>query len=93
MTLGSTEQLNSDLVLYQSEDGNICIEVHLRDEIVWPNQIIVFEPFQKNMQTTNGYIQKIHYKYKLEHHATIRKFRILSLEESILPTRKLRYEL
>lgn len=80
MTTSSSEPPNSNLILYQTEDGNTCIEVHLQDETVWLNQKMMSELFQKDVRTINEHIQNIYNEHELEPHATIRKFRIVQIE-------------
>jgi hypothetical protein len=80
MTTSSSESSNSNLILYQTEDGNTHIEVHLQDETVWLNQKMMSELFQKDVRTINEHIQNIYNEHELEPHATIRKFRIVQTE-------------
>jgi hypothetical protein len=77
MPADPTGPSNSDLILYQTEDGNTHIEVHLQDETVWLNQKMMSELFQKDVRTINEHIYNEH---ELEPHATIRKFRIVQTE-------------
>jgi len=80
MTINPSEPPNSDLILYQTDDGNTHIEVHLQDETVWLNQKMMSELFQKDVRTINEHIQNIYNEHELEPHATIRNFRIVQTE-------------
>jgi len=71
---------SSDLILYQTEDGQTKIEVHLQDETVWLSQKLMAELFQKNVRTINEHIQNIYAEGELEPGSTIRKFRIVQKE-------------
>ncbi len=80
MTINPSEPPNSDLILYQTDDGNTHIVVHLQDETVWLNQKMMSELFQKDVRTINEHIQNIYNEHELEPHATIRNFRIVQTE-------------
>jgi len=41
---------NSEIILYQTEDGNSKIEVHLENETVWLSQAQMVELFQTTKQ-------------------------------------------
>ncbi|NGX43179.1 MAG: hypothetical protein K940chlam7_01470 [Chlamydiae bacterium] len=72
--------VNSNLMLYQTEDGSTRIEVHLQEETVWLSQKLMAELFQKNVRTINEHIQNIYEEGELESKSTIRKFRIVQKE-------------
>ena len=72
----------SSLILYQTEDGRVRIEVHLQDETVWLSQRQMAELFQKDLRTINEHIQNIYTDFELAPSSTIRKFRIVQKEGS-----------
>ena len=48
----------SSLLLYQTEDGQIRIEVRLLDETVWLNQAQLCELFDKDKRTISEHYTK-----------------------------------
>jgi hypothetical protein len=70
----------SELLLYQTEDGRTRIEVRLQDETVWMTQKLMAELFQKDVRTISEHIRNIYEEGELLSEATIRKFRIVQTE-------------
>jgi hypothetical protein len=68
--------LKSELILYQTEDGQTKIEVHLQDETVWLTQKLMAELFQKDVRTINEHIKNIFAEGELILESVIRNFRI-----------------
>ncbi len=73
-------QTQSEILIYQTEDGRTRIDVHLEDETVWLSQKLLAELFQKDVRTINEHIKNIYAEGELEPKATIRKFRIVQTE-------------
>ncbi len=67
----------SDILIYQSEDGQTRVDVRLIDETVWLTQKWMAELFQKNVRTISEHIKNIFEEGELQPEATIRKFRIV----------------
>ncbi|HEY4831877.1 MAG TPA: RhuM family protein [Waddliaceae bacterium] len=88
MTTDLSNQPNSELILYQTEDGYTRIEVRLQEETVWLNQKMIAELFQKDVRTINEHIQNIYNEQELQSQATIRNFRIVQTEGSREVTRQ-----
>ena len=86
----------SEILLYQSEDGQARIQVRLENESVWLTQRGLAELFQKAVNTINEHIANVYEEGELAPEATIRKFRIVQTEgdrqverlidEAILPS-------
>jgi len=74
--------IQSELILYQTEDGKTRIEVKLQDETVWLTQKLMSELFQVTIPTINEHIKTIYADGELEAEATIRKFLIVQTEGS-----------
>ena len=70
----------SNLIIYQSEDGQPRLEVRLDDETVWLSQKLMADLFQKDVRTINEHIQNIFEEGELEADSTIRNFRIVQRE-------------
>lgn len=43
-------RLESELLLYQTEDGRTCIECRFEDETLWLTQALIAELFQKDVR-------------------------------------------
>ena len=70
----------SEIILYQTEDGRIRLEVRLQNETVWMSQKLIAELFQKDIRTINEHLINIYAEGELQSRATIRKFRIVQKE-------------
>jgi len=66
----------AEILLYQTEDGQTRLEVHLQDETVWLTQKRMAELFRKNVRTINEHIQNIFAEGELVQESVVRKFRI-----------------
>ena len=71
---------NSELILYQTEDGKTRLEVRLEGNTVWLSQKLIADLFQKDVRTINEHIRNIFEEGELLSEATIRKFRIVQTE-------------
>lgn len=82
MTSLPSKTPDSEILIYQTEDGRTRIEVRLEDETVWLSQKMMAELFQKDVRTINEHILNIYKEGELAPEATIRKFRIVQTEGS-----------
>ncbi len=73
-------ETQSDILIYQREDGQTRIDVHLIDETVWLSQKLMAELFQVKIPTINEHIKNIYSEGELVPEATIRKSRIVQKE-------------
>ena len=71
---------NTDLILYQTEDGRTRIQCRFENETVWLSQALIAELFQKDVRTINEHLLNIFEEGELRREATIRKFRIVRQE-------------
>ncbi len=78
---------SSEIILYQTEDGQSRIQVRLDNETVWLSQRLLAELFQKDVRTINEHIKNIYAEGELNQEATIRNFRIVQAEASRQVTR------
>jgi len=74
------EKSNSQILIYQTEDGQTKIEVRLENETVWLTQKLMAELFQVTIPTINEHVKNIYNEAELGSEATIRKFRIVQKE-------------
>jgi len=72
----------SQIILYQTEDGQTRLEVRLEDESVWLSQKLMAELFQKDVRTINEHVKNVFDEKELSSGLTIRKFRIVQTEGS-----------
>ena len=72
--------VQSQILLYQTENGQTRIEVRLENETVWLTQKLMADLFQKDVLTINEHIQNIYEVGELSPDSTIRKFRIVQTE-------------
>lgn len=70
----------SEIILYQTEDGQTRVQCRFTDENVWMTQALMAELFQKDVRTINEHIQNIFEEGELSRESTIRKFRIVRPE-------------
>src|SRR5690625_195720 len=73
-------QNETDILIYQTEDGNTKIDVKLENETVWMTQKAIAELYQKGINTINEHIKNIYAEDELQESATIRKNRIVQTE-------------
>lgn len=63
-----------ELLVYQTEDGRVKLDVRLEDETVWLTQQLMAELFQTSKQNINQHIQAIYKERELEPEETVKKF-------------------
>ena len=66
-----TPSQNSQILLYQTEDGQAKIEVKLQGETVWLSQAQMAELFQKDVRTISEHIQNVYKEGELLKKSTI----------------------
>jgi hypothetical protein len=66
--------MNSEIILYQNQDGNIKIDVRLEEETVWLTQDQMATLFGKARSTINEHIKNIYNEFELEESLTMKKF-------------------
>jgi len=70
----------SEILIYQTEDGETRIQTLLKDETVWLSQAQMAELFDKTTPTINEHIKNIFDEGELSEESTIRNFRIVQTE-------------
>ncbi len=86
-----TNQPNSQIIIYQTEDGQTRLEVRLESETVWLSQKLMSELFQKDVRTINEHIKNVFVEKELSPNATVRNFRIVQLEGKREVTRNVEF--
>jgi hypothetical protein len=67
----------SEIILYQTEDGQTRIQCRFEQENVWMTQALMAELFQVTVPTVNEHLKGIYAENELPAEATIRKFRMV----------------
>ena len=65
--------MNTEIIIYQSEDGQTKIQTRLENETVWLTIEQMSELFQKSRSTVNEHILNIYNEGELEKEASMRK--------------------
>ncbi|MDA9231403.1 virulence RhuM family protein [Rickettsiales bacterium] len=65
----------NNLIIYQSNDGDISFNVKILDETIWLTQKQMAELFDKNRRTVNEHIGNIFKENELQEEVVCRKFR------------------
>jgi len=71
---------NSQLIIYQTEDGETKLEVRLENETVWLTQKLMAELFQTTPQNITIHLKNIFEEGELEEFATCKDFLQVQLE-------------
>lgn len=71
---------NSQIIIYQTEDGRTKIDVRLEKETVWLSQRMMAELFQSTVPNINMHIKNIYEEGELNAQATIQDFLIVQQE-------------
>jgi hypothetical protein len=66
---------NSEIIIYQTPEGNIRLDVRLEDDTVWLTQAHLCDLFDKNKRTISEHIRNIFSEKELNEHSVVRKFR------------------
>ena len=66
--------MDSELILYTTEDGVTKVDVTFVDETVWLTQEQMADLFQKSKSTINEHIKNIYSDGELNENSTMRKF-------------------
>jgi hypothetical protein len=66
--------MSSQIIIYQTEDGNTRLEVRLENETVWLTQKLMAELFQTTPQNITIHLKNIYEEAELEEAATCKDF-------------------
>ena len=70
----------SNIILYETEDGKINIDVVLRDETIWLTQKSMTELFDVNVSAISKHLNNIYEEKELQKKSTISKMEIVQKE-------------
>jgi hypothetical protein len=78
----TNQPAGSQMVIYQTEDGQTKLEVRLENETVWLTQKMMAELFQTTIPNINLHLKNIFEEGELDEGSTIKDFLIVQLEGS-----------
>ena len=81
----------SEIILYQTEDGRTRIQCRFENETLWLTQALIAELFEKDVRTINEHLVNIFDEGELSREATIRKFRMVRIEGKREVTREIEH--
>jgi hypothetical protein len=81
---------NSEIILYQTEDGRTRVQCRFENETVWLTQALLAELFEIGVNTVNYHLKAIFAEGELRPEATIRYYRIVRTEGKREVTREQR---
>jgi len=67
--------MNSEIIIYQTDDGKSHIEVKLEEETVWLTQAQLVELYQTSKSNVSEHIKNIFEEGELDRDSVVRKFR------------------
>jgi hypothetical protein len=85
------KESGGEFLLYQTEDGQVSLDVRLQDETVWLTQPLMAELFQTTQQDISQHIRNIFEEGELPPEATIKKFLTVRQEGNRAVRRELDY--
>ncbi|MEA2097324.1 MAG: cell filamentation protein Fic, partial [Candidatus Cloacimonadota bacterium] len=71
---------NSEILLYQTEDGQTKIDVRLEEETVWLSQAQMVELFQTTKQNISLHIKNIYEEGELDETSTVKDYLTVQTE-------------
>lgn len=74
------EENKSQIIIYQTENGETKLDVRFQDETVWLTQKLMAELFQTSIPNINMHLKNIFEEGELEERATIKEFLIVQIE-------------
>ena len=81
----------SEIIIYQSEDGQTKIQTRLENETVWITQAQMVVLFGKAKSTISQHIKNVFEEGELDKMATVRNFRTVQIEGAREVERDLEY--
>jgi len=69
------DNVQSEIIIYQTEDGNTKIDVKFQDETVWLTQAQLCELYQTSKSNISEHIKHIFEEKELDEVSVVRKFR------------------
>ena len=70
-----SKNVESEIIIYQTDDGQTKIDVKFEDETVWLTQAQLCELYQTSKSNISEHIKHIFEEGELEENSVVRKFR------------------
>ena len=80
------EEINSnfgEIVLYESEDGQAALDVHLQDETVWLTQAQMEKLFQRDQSVISRHVNNIFKEGELQRQGNMQKMHIANSDKPV----------
>lgn len=74
---------NNNIVIYQSEDGKVHLDVKYNEETLWLTQQLLCELYQTSKSNVSEHIKHIFEDGELEKEVVVRNFRITTQHGAI----------
>lgn len=81
----------SNILLYETDEGKINLDVILKDETIWLTQKSMSELFDVNVPAINKHLNNIYEEKELDKNSTISKMEIVRKEENRNVNRELEF--
>lgn len=90
-TMTIQDNLDNQIVIYQTADGQTQIDVKMQEETVWLTQDMIVKLFNSSKANISEHIKHIYEEGELDKISTVRKFRTVRQEGKRQVSRKLEY--
>lgn len=90
-TMTIQDNLDNQIVIYQTSDGQTQIDVKMQEETVWLTQDMIVKLFNSSKANISEHIKHIYEEGELDKISTVRKFRTVRQEGKRQVSRKLEY--
>lgn len=85
------DNIQGEIIIYQTDNGETKIDVRFVDETVWLTQAQLVELFQSSKANISEHIKNIYDEGELDEESTVRKFRTVQNEGKRTVTRNIVY--
>ena len=86
MSMNEFDQTNqSKIILYQSDDGLVSVDVIFQDETFWLTQAAMVELFQSSKSNISEHLKHIFEEFELDEFSVVRDFRTTAADDSQKP--------
>lgn len=89
--MGNNLPTNGEFLIYQTDDGQVKLDVRLENETIWLTQQMIAELFQTTVPNISMHIKNIYNECELQIEATVKDFLTVQQEGNRDVQRKLTY--
>ncbi len=72
-----------ELILYQSDDGLVGVDVHLKDETVWLSQAQMTKLFGRDQSVISRHVSNVFKENELDQHSNMQKMHIANSDKPV----------